>query len=255
MTELIILGSGAAIPTAEQHNTYMALVDSQGVVLIDCSGLSTLRLEEAGISPDQITDIILTHFHPDHVSGVPLLLMNMWLAGRNQALRIYGLHHTLERVEDLMGFYHWEDWPKFFPVSFHRLPEQEEVTVLVRDQFVISSSPVCHVVPTIGLRFDFVADRFRITYSSDTEPCATVRNLAQDADILIHEATGLSAGHSTAKQAAELASHARVQKLYLIHYPSEDKADASLLAEAQESFSGSIEFAHDLMRIPIPGLS
>jgi ribonuclease Z len=251
MLELILLGTGASIPTADHHNTHMALVAAEGVVLIDCSGMPTIRFSEAGISPNQITDIILTHFHPDHVSGVPLLLMNMWLMGREQPLRIYGLHHTLERMEDLMGFYHWEDWPNFFEVSFHRIPELESVTVLERDNFIISSSPVCHIVPTIGLRIDCDSNRYAIVYSSDTEPCDSLRNLARGADVLIHEATGLSVGHSSAEQAAALAAQAGVRQLYLVHYPAEDKDDGSILEATKSYFGGSIEYAHDLMRIQL----
>ena len=251
MPELVILGSGAAIPSAHHHNTYMAVVDPGGVILIDCSGIPTIRLAQAGITPDQITDIILTHFHPDHVGGLPLLLMNMWLLGRKKALRIFGLHHTLERVEDLMGFYHWEDWPQFFPVSFHRLPEQERISILKREGVAISCSPVRHIVPTIGLRMDFDDGRYSITYSSDTEPCQALTTLATGVDILIHEATGASVGHSTVAQAAQIASQAGVGELYLIHYPPEAQ-DASLLTAESNGFSGRIAFAQDLMRISIP---
>jgi ribonuclease Z len=252
MSEFIILGTAAAIPSVKHHNTHLALIDPPDVILVDCGDIPAVRLGQAGIELDQISDIILTHFHPDHVGGLPLLLMNMWLVGRKDALRIYGLHHTLKRVEDLMGFYHWEDWPRFFPVAFHRLPEQEGVMVLERGNLVISSAPVCHIVPTIGLRFDFSGSRFSLAYSSDTEPCQAARNLAQGVDILIHEATGPSVGHSTARQAAELASQAGVKKLYLIHYPAGDDEDAELLAEAQKRFSGGIEYAQDLMRLSIP---
>jgi metal-dependent hydrolase (beta-lactamase superfamily II) len=38
-----------------------------------------VRLSKAGVDFNRLTDLILTHFHPDHVSGVPMLLMNMWL--------------------------------------------------------------------------------------------------------------------------------------------------------------------------------
>jgi len=252
MSELVILGSAAAIPTAQHANTHMALDDPGGVILIDCSGTPLLRLAEAGISPDEVSDVILTHFHPDHVGGFPLLLMNMWLLGRRRALRIYGLHHTLKRVEDLMGFYHWEDWPKFFPVSFHRLPEQARIPVIERQGLAITCSPVCHIVPTIGLRLEFEHGRFCIVYSSDTEPCQAVIDLANGADVLIHEATGASVGHSTAAQAGGVASRARVGQLYLIHYSPEEAQYPHMLASAQNEYSGEIALAQDLMRIRVP---
>lgn len=252
MPEIVILGTAAAIPDHQHHNTHLALVNDDDVILIDCSGMPTLRLAEAGITFDQIGDIILTHFHPDHVGGLPLLLMNMWLMGRTRALRIYGLHHTLTRFEDLMGFYHWEDWPQFFPIAFHRLPEQSGVTVLEREGLLISSFPVDHIVPTIALRFDFPTLGYRVVYSSDTAPCQATLDLAQQADVLIHEATGTSRGHSTASQAADIATQANVGRLYLIHYDPEKAKDEKMILDAQAHFSGRVDLAYDLMRIKIP---
>ena len=80
-----------------------------------------MRFEKANVDINALGDVILTHFHPDHVSGVPQLLMNMWLMGRIQPLRIYGLQHTIDRIESLMGLYGWTEWPDFFPVEFIRV--------------------------------------------------------------------------------------------------------------------------------------
>ena len=79
MPELIILGSAAAIPDLEHDNSHMIIQTGDGAVLIDCGTAPMLRLERVGIPLVDITDIILTHFHPDHISGLPLLLMSMWL--------------------------------------------------------------------------------------------------------------------------------------------------------------------------------
>ncbi|MEE8120152.1 MAG: MBL fold metallo-hydrolase [Anaerolineales bacterium] len=251
MPELIILGSAAAIPNLEHDNSHMMIQTGDGVVLIDCGTAPMLRLERVGIPTVEITDIILTHFHPDHISGLPLLLMSMWLGGRRKALRIYGLHHCLKRVEDLMGFYQWGDWPDFFPVAFHRLPENERVMVLEHGDVTIYSSLVCHVIPTIGLRVEANSTGKVIAYSCDTEPCQAVINLAQGAGVLIHEATGESVGHSSAAQAGATARDAGVDSLYLIHYPVGDFDVATLVEEARGTFAGDIRLAEDFMRIEL----
>jgi len=122
------------------------------MVLVDTASNPILRLEQAGLEFNDLTDIILTHFHPDQVSGLPLLLMDLWLMGRRQSLNIYGLHHTIDRVEQLMGLYNWAEWPDFFPVVFFRLPAAELTAVLNCPDFTIKASPVHHLIPTIGLR-------------------------------------------------------------------------------------------------------
>jgi ribonuclease Z len=251
MTKLIILGSSAAIPSQTHANSHMAFKGNKGVVLVDCSGTQILRLERAGIDIEEVSDIILTHFHPDHVGGVPLLLMNMWLLGRQEALRIYGLHHCLERLEDMMSSYHWDNWPGFFPVAFHRLPERERVFVLEHGELQFFSSPVRHVVPTIGLRFEFREGEKTVVYSSDTEPCESIVRLAQGADVLIHEAGGEMVGHSSARQAGSVAQEANVGRLMLIHYPTREGNTEELLAEAQDAYDGEVVLAEDFMEIEL----
>lgn len=251
MTKLIVLGTSNAIADAEHANTHMALVDDKSCVLVDCSGIPNVRLARAGLSLNAVDDLILTHFHPDHVSAVPLFLMNLWLIGRIKPLRIYGLHHTLERIEDLMSAFRWDNWPNFFQVAFHRLPERERVVVLERDSFRIISSPVRHYVPTIGLRFENASGTSAITYSCDTEPCPSVVRLAENAKVLIHEASGAGVGHSSASQAGGIARDANVQKLLLIHYPTGRYYSPSIVEQAKETFPGMVELAEDFMEIPL----
>lgn len=245
MSDLIFLGTAAAIPNRDHHNTHFAFRNKSGVVLIDCGSSPPIRLPEAGIQLEEVTDIILTHFHPDHVGSLPLLLMNMWLMGRQKSLRIYGLHHCLERVEAVMGYYQWEDWPQFFPVAFHRLPEREGVQILEQEGLVVLASPVRHVIPTIGLRLEICDGEKTIAYSCDTEPCPEVVRLAEGAQILIHEATGEEVGHSSARQAGEVAAEAGVELVYLVHYPIMGVSKRQLLDDGRVSFSGDVIVAED----------
>ncbi len=249
MPVLSFLGTAAAVPDEHHENTMLALRDGENVILIDCSGSPLPRLTRAGIDQSEVSDIILTHFHPDHVGGMPLLLMNMWLLGRSLPLRIYGLHHCLERVEGMMGFFHWENWPGFFPVSFHRLPEQEGSEVLRRAGLEIVSSPVKHVIPTLGLRVMKHAEPL-LAYSCDTEPSSAVVRLAAGARVLIHEATGEGVGHSSAEQAGEIAHEAGVKTLYLVHY-TVGVEEASLLEGARAAFAGEVIVARDGMTVDL----
>jgi ribonuclease Z len=250
MTKLIILGTANAIPDEEHENTHMALVGEKRLVLIDCVNNSVLRLRQANLDINSVTDLVLTHFHPDHISGVPLLLMNMWLMGRERPLCIYGLAHTLDRMETMLELYEWETWSGFFPVTFHQLPADEMTTVIQSDEFHIFSSPVCHLIPTIGLRVEFPQTGKALAYSCDTEPCPSMLKLAARADVLIHEATRRpTSGHSTARQAGEVAAQANVGSLLLIHYPVYNFDPRSLLPQAQKAYPGEVALAQDFMTL------
>jgi ribonuclease Z len=247
MPKLIILGSANAVPDEDHENTHMLLVGRENIILIDCVSNPIIRLRRIGLDIFNLSDLILTHFHPDHVSGVPLLLMNMWLMGRQSPLRIHGLDHTLERMEKLMEAYEWRAWPDFFPVSFNRLPHQELRPVVATDEWRVFASPVQHLIPTIGLRVEFPESGRSLAYSCDTEPCQQVVRLAKKADVLIHEATGDSLGHTSPQQAGQIASQAGARSLYLIHYPTDPALHSLWIARASETYHGPVCLAEDFL--------
>jgi len=251
MARLVILGSSSAVSDARHDNSHMVLEGAHEAVVIDCASNPLVRLAQAGVTSDQVKHLVTTHFHPDHVYGVPILFMNMWLTGRhNLPLAVYGLHHTLDRIERMMEDYGWSEWPDFFPVSFHRLPERENVLVLDDEDFRITCSPSVHLVPTIAVRVLSKDTGKVMVYSSDTTPCESVARLVEGADILIHEATGQMVGHSSPAQAAAVARNGGVRRLVLIHYRV-DADPEGILAEARAVFGGPVELAEDFREYPL----
>ncbi|MDO9302985.1 MAG: MBL fold metallo-hydrolase, partial [Anaerolineales bacterium] len=125
----------------------------------------------------------------------------------------------------------------------------EMSSVLDCSDFAIHASPVRHVIPNIGLRVQFKPSNQTIVYSCDTEPCDEVVRLSAGADVLIHEATGEFIGHSSAKQAGEIARKAEVGRLYLIHYATGKYAKGDLVAEARATFPGDVALAKDFLTL------
>jgi len=249
MSALVILGSSNAVPSPGHENTHLLVNTSARKVLIDCGTNPVIRLEQIGLDANVVTDIILTHFHPDHVAGLPLLLMDMWLMGRKLPLNIFGLDYTLERVKAMMDIYGWDEWPNFFTVHFVHLPTTDRTIVLDDELLRIYSSPVTHFLPTICLRIELKTEKKCIAYSCDTEPTRAVLDISMGADVLLHEASGPTTGHSSAAQAGEMAQKAGVGTLYLIHYPTGRFASGDLVAEARTRFSGTVIQALDFMKI------
>ncbi|NPV57441.1 MAG: MBL fold metallo-hydrolase [Anaerolineae bacterium] len=248
MGKVTILGTSSAVPDENHENTHMVIQEAGRVILVDCVGSPVQRLKSARIDYDSISDIILTHFHPDHVSATPLLLMALWLMGRKAPINIYGLHDTLDRMKTMLDLFDWKNWPGFFPLAFFPMDEAE--SVLINDSFIkVTAIPVKHLVPTIGIRVDFKRSGKSMAYSCDTEPCPAVEQIANGVDVLIHEAAGNTVGHSSAGQAAEMAKKTGAQSLYLIHYPVGVETRVRLLEEARNTFDGPVSLAKDLQVI------
>ncbi len=246
MAKIIILGSAAAVNDAQHDYTHFMLIGERTrPILIDAGSNPLGKIKDLGVDDEMLQDVILTHFHPDHVAGVPNMLMHMWLLGRRAPLRFYGLHHCINRVEDMMNGYGWLEFPNFFPTAFHRVSERNNAPVLENEEFRITSWPVKHFVPTIGLRIENKLTGKVLAYSCDTEPTPPLDELAADADLLIHEATGPPPGHSTATQAAELATRVNAKSLYLIHYQVWNTDPTPLVPEAQAVYHGPVTLCKD----------
>jgi ribonuclease Z len=101
----------------------------------------------------------------------------------------------------------------------------------------------------------------RVVYTGDTRPTDSVVEVAEDADLLVHDATftgdrsgrASETGHTTAREAARVATRAGVQRLALTHVSSRYAGDAAALErEAQSTFDGDAFVARDGMEIDVP---
>ena len=98
----------------------------------------------------------------------------------------------------------------------------------------------------------------KIVYSGDTRPCDNIREASREANILIHEAMyteehselAVERGHSTAKQAAQIASECDVGLLILTHYSPRYENGDVILKEAKTVFQNTI-LARDLMKVTL----
>src|SRR5262249_10619610 len=103
MSRMILLGVGTAVPDPDRECTHMVWDHPTGLLLIDAAGNTFGRLLQAGIDPQRLRGILLTHGHADHVYGLPILLTQLFLAGRTEPIPIYGLSPTLDLVRALVA--------------------------------------------------------------------------------------------------------------------------------------------------------
>jgi ribonuclease Z len=248
MVKLIVLGSSCLVATEKRRPTHLVCLGRRHGLLIDCGVSPRGRLEDLGIGRDAIDDIFITHFHPDHVAGLPLLLMEWSLQKRRKPIRIHSGQLVLSRIRKLMDMYRWQKLPGQFPILYRPVEYRPQAKVFSHDEFRVRSSPVRHVVPALGVRVDIPGEGKSFVYSADTEPSSSLTALARGAGLLIHEATGKGVGHSSAAQAAAVARDAGVGKLLLIHTdPYADRK--ALVKQARAVFPGEVEIAADRMQV------
>lgn len=88
--EVIILGSSAAIPVRERNLSSTALKYKNELLLFDCGEDLQRNLIEAGLKLNKPLKILISHFHGDHIIGLPGLLFRFGLISRTAPLTIFG---------------------------------------------------------------------------------------------------------------------------------------------------------------------
>ena len=252
MTELTILGGGGWIPTAD-HATCSALLRRGDAALVIDAGSALQRLYTdrellAGVAR---LDLVLTHFHLDHVVGLGYL-PGLRAAG-GVPPRIWAPARTLfgssseQALRRLMG-------PPFSDADFGLIaaevrelePGEREVGPFGLRTRVQPG----HSTPTLALRVEDA-----LTYCTDTAHDADNAAFAAGSRLLAHEAwyaegaPEASEIHSSGRDAATVARDAGVEELLLIHLHPGGGHDA-VLAEARSVFPAT-ELANDGLRRPL----
>lgn len=238
MPTVHLLGTGASVSDAHRTTTMLAVSDDTAgsSIAIDCGGDLVQRLLAADLSLDTLDGLIVTHAHPDHVSGFPLFMEKIWLAGREAPVPVVGIAHALAQARrswDAFAPIH-ADWD-VPPIDWRTRPHEPDALFWDQTPWRMTASPVAHGdMPNVGLRIEHPASGAVVAYSCDTGPCEAVAQLAHQADILVHEANGVGDNHSTATEAATVAHQANANRLLLVHLPPGDKTRD--LQKAREIF-------------------
>jgi len=116
MDRFVILGSSNAVAKPGQDNTHLFVQSGSKKILVDCGNNPMAKLGSIDISVTEITDLVLTHFHADHIGSLPLLIMDMWLEKRTAPLTIYGLDITIDKAQKLLDLFDWQKWMNYAAV-------------------------------------------------------------------------------------------------------------------------------------------
>jgi ribonuclease Z len=302
--KVIPLGTSSGKPTLRRNVSAMAVAREGEWLLFDCGEGTQTQIARAGLNPQKLTAIFITHLHGDHFNGLSGLLSTMGLDRRVRELVIVGppgINEYLDTLTRLKILY------VNYPLEVREYPPMKELTrVFDAEDYFVLSRPLDHRIFALGYRlqehprpgrFDLARARalaipegplYRklqmgedirledgrtilssavvgpprpgkaIAYCTDTRPFAGTVELARGVDLMIHEATyteELAAeardyGHSTAAQAARIASEAEARRLLITHFSTRYADVNPLFDEARAVFPETV-LAQDLMEIPV----
>lgn len=249
---LMPLGINGYMPSAgRQTMAFLVLVGEEGAILLDAgSGVARLLEPEPRemLAGRSALDVILTHYHLDHVIGLSYL-PGVRPAGK---VRIHAPGPPLvdaDPAEALCRLIH----PPLFPIPLSEFPMPIELERLTAESCEIAGLPVrlrrqSHPGGSVGLRLGDA-----LAYVTDTVADQGTVELARGVDLLLHEVWAGSGeevgagGHSAAADVAEIARAAGVRRLMPIHHhPARTEADLERLGVELQGLADGVEVVHPL---------
>jgi ribonuclease BN (tRNA processing enzyme) len=244
---LTILGGGGWFPAHGRQTACAVLREGENAIVIDAgTGIGRLIERPELLSGTTRIDILLTHFHLDHIAGLAYLpaiglceQTTIWGPGR--LLYDTPTHELLDQVSR----------EPFHPVPLER--QHIEVRDITAGEIELAGVRIAHrrqdrhSAPTLGFRFNDT-----LTWITDTAYDPGSAPFAEGSELLAHEAFYTEGAprnpniHSSAAQAADVAARAHVDRLALIHLPPFERSLAPLLDEAQATVPGAVAAVDEL---------
>jgi ribonuclease BN (tRNA processing enzyme) len=253
--ELVTVGTGTVAPSAQRICACHWVARGDARVLLDCGNGALHRLAEFGLPWDQVSHVVLSHFHPDHWGELPMLVYALKYAtvpARTEPLVILGPPGVVRLLRALgEGYGEWLLDPGF-PIGILDVRDGEPFPLGA--DLNLETFPVPHTTESVAL--SLTAPEGRLVYTGDTGPSGELARWAGGCDLLLAECSLPEAMamdiHLTPERAGALAEEAGAKRLVLTHfYPPVETSDPAALAGTK--FRGPIAAARDGDRFTIGG--
>ena len=226
--QITFLGTSSMVPTKERNQIAVFLSYGSEGILFDCGEGTQRQFKIAGISLTKVTKILISHWHGDHVLGLPGLIQSLSSMNYAGKLEIYGPVGTKKRMEKMFEAFVFDKRLDFVA------KEVKHGIFFENEEFQLEAYLLEHGIETLGYRFfekekrkidmkkikkfgipvgpllgklqkgqkiehngkkiepddvTYIVNGKKIAYVTDTILCDNCYKVADDTDILICEAT------------------------------------------------------------------
>ncbi len=221
--DVLVCGSAAPVRQPGRAQACVAIRAGDRLVLVDAGAGSAIVLAQAGWPLEHLETVFLTHFHSDHIGAIPEINLNSWVAGRPRPLQIFGpdgVERVVSGLNDAYaldrGYRTAHHGEALMPAALGVLQAQriEPGSLDLGEGLTVRAALVSHdpISPAMAYRFDYQGRS--VVVSGDTVVSDALIDLAQGADLLLHDALSMPLIGAMAARMGEVGRD-RMQRILL----------------------------------------
>jgi ribonuclease Z len=270
--QVTLLGTGTPPPSMERFGPSILVQAGSEILLFDAGRGCLQRLNQLGVSYNELHALFLTHLHSDHLVGLPDLWLTGWLISeRKIPLNVFGPAGTRDMILHLQKAFAFDkdirvqNDKQSIEGSKLLVREVKQETVYEKNRVKVIAFKVDHYdnIPAFGYRVEY--NGHSVVLSGDTRYSENLIRFAKGTDLLIHEVVvapetlsksdrryNILMQHTTPEEVAKvfnevkpkLAIYSHISKLY-------GRTEDDLLKRTKATYSGQVIIGEDLMTISI----
>ncbi|MDE2362111.1 MAG: MBL fold metallo-hydrolase [Hyphomicrobiales bacterium] len=269
--DVILLGTGTPMPHPHRAGPSALVRAGAANILVDCGRAVVMRLAGAGVPPQALSAILITHMHSDHISDLNDVVTTHWIMNPGpKRLRIYGPPGLRAVIDAMMAM--------LAPDISYRIahhddlnapPDLEIVELAPGARFSVEGCEIAafatdHAPATPSLGYRIERDGAVAAMAGDTIPCPGLDALCAGADVYVQAIVrddvvrripsqrlqDILDYHCTPEQAAKVAARAGAKTLVATHFvpPLMPGQEDEWLNLMRPHFQGEIILADDLTK-------
>ncbi len=134
--KILFAGTSSGVPEPYRYHSALLVSDEGFKLLVDCGASTIKALQHCKVDITDINSILITHFHADHVAGIPTLVTAMKIKDRVKNLTIY-IHKGMEqKLRDLLDLFYLVEEKVPFRLSIIPFSSEQEIEIAKNVSFV-----------------------------------------------------------------------------------------------------------------------
>lgn len=239
--KILFAGTGDAFASGGRYHTCFHVESKNVSLLIDCGATALNSLKKFCVDPSNIDMILITHFHGDHIAGIPFILIYLQImTERSKPLIICGPEGIEEKVKALNNLLYPGISDSKLEVVYKEYKADETLDL---EKIKLTPYKVKHSEESKPHALKIEIDDKIISYSGDTEWTDVLEDVAEDADLFICECNFYDEkikGHNDYEMLKNNKSSLKCKRLIITHMDEKMQEMCATLTDIEQAEDGKV---------------